>query len=469
MNLEYYEKEVEKILPSLQKENDVYNEYELSDIIDIIAKTISMYDDEKTKILKGIVRFILLRRFNIRYTVCDDEEISSYQDLIVKDYDYPHSEYKEDEYLKKRQIVEDIKKIPQFEQKSAEWLAQRNECLTATAVATAIDEDPYNDPIKCIYDKCGLSPPFEENENVHHGKKYEQIANMYYCFRNNIVVDEFGLLTHPTKKYIAASPDGICGHTRYDKEGLSRLVGRLLEIKCPKKRKIRKTGELNGEICPHYYWVQCQVQMFVTGLDECDFLQCEIGEYPDYETMWEDSKKNCPGLSKETGLEKGCVIQLLPKRLITDDKNQCLWHALYLYPPRLHMTRKETDEWILNETINFHKHKLSENFVFDKVICWKFTTIACNLIKADKEWMKSQIPILKQFWSYIKFYRDNRDKLNSLQKYVEKVGVNQTAKIFKRIHEDYSEEYESDAEPLHQTENKWRKEYNEKKKKWQKK
>ena len=35
-------------------------------------------------------------------------------------------------------------------------------------------------------------------------------------------------------------------------------------------------GEIDGEICPHYYWVQVQVQLECCDLEEFDFWQCSI-------------------------------------------------------------------------------------------------------------------------------------------------------------------------------------------------
>ena len=112
------------------------------------------------------------------------------------------------------------------------------------------------------------------------------------------------------------------------------MVGRLLEIKFPKTRKICTEGDLDGDICPHYYYVQVQTQLFVTGMDECDFLQCQIEEYDSWEEYFQDSNPNIPGLSKKTNLEKGCLIQLLPKKMIgTGDPKMCLYSAKYIYPP----------------------------------------------------------------------------------------------------------------------------------------
>lgn len=390
-------------------------------------------------------------------------EFSSAMDLVSHRYDYEHATYKENIYIRRRKRIVEIKKIPQHEQKSIEWLNQRNECLTATAIAIALDEDPYKYPIELFLDKCGRGEPFIENENVHHGKKYEQIGNMFYSFRNNIIVAEYGLIQHIKYNFIGASPDGICEKSTMDSK-ISKLVGRLLEIKFPKTRKIQIEGDLDGDICPHYYYSQCQTQLYVTGMDECDFLQCKMEEYDSWEDFVKDTNPVIPGLSKNTNLEKGCLIQLLPKSMIsTGDPKMCLYNGKYLYPPRLHMNNEEIQKWIADEIIHFDKHDLSKDYMVDKVIYWRLAQVACHLIKADTAWFESKIPMLKQFWDYVLFYRQNTKKLDSLVKFVKETDIKKSAEIFEKMHKEYAlANKDTKYKPLYQEETEWRKKYNTK-------
>ena len=250
-------------------------------------------------------------------------------------FDYDKPVFTNAEHLVKLARVTELKKIPFIEQKSAQWLQQRTGCLTATAIATVLDMDPYKYPVEILLDKCGRGTPFVDNENTHHGKKYEHIGNMFYSYRRNVNVGEYGLLFHPTYAFIGASPDGICSAYTADKTRLSSLVGRLLEIKFPKRRRIKTMGKLDGDICPHYYWVQVQTQLFVTKLSECDFLQCAVEEYGNWDMYVADSATN-ESLSKKTGLERGCLIQLLPISMIGgEDTAKCLYNAKYIYPPKI--------------------------------------------------------------------------------------------------------------------------------------
>ncbi|BCS83221.1 YqaJ viral recombinase family [Cotonvirus japonicus] len=524
MNIAYYNQEIDKILWDALG-NDYFIEEDLNDIIDFVSKTIYQYDTKyKLSTLKFIVEFIIKKKYvihyvydknslfnqfekpitkptkklinnsddgisdedNFDYLVINDSDLelsenskkksiklnincpdkillTNHLDLISHKYTYDGSKYGDDIYLKRYQTVEFIKTIPQHEQKSKLWLEQRNGCLTATAISVVLDEDPYKHPITILFDKCGRGTPFVENKFVHHGNKYEQIGTMFYSFRNNVEVGEYGLLQHVKKNFIAASPDGICGKNTND-GNLSKLVGRLLEIKFPATRKIETQGDLDGDICPHYYYMQVQTQLFVTQLDECDFLQCKTEEYDSWDEYLNDTHLTMPGLSKTTNLEKGCLIQLLPKKLVScNDKDKCLYNSKYIYPPRLHMTPEEIEKWISCEIMNYHTHEYSEDYLIDRIIYWRLSQVTCNLIIADVNHFNSKIPLLEQFWQYILFYRENTSKLDKLVEYVKEVGEESSAKIFTKIHKDYSlVNKNSKYEPLYQEETEWRKVYNKK-------
>ena len=100
----------------------------------------------------------------------------------------------------------------------------------------------------------------------------------------NVIIDDYGCIRHRTIPFIGASPDGICS----PKSKNRNLVGRMLEIKCPKSRKI-------DGIPPTVYAVQVQAQLEVCELEYCDFLECKIVEY--------DSKKKY--------IEGGAIILII--------------------------------------------------------------------------------------------------------------------------------------------------------------
>lgn len=506
-----YKNDIDNILWDLLGDNP-FKQTDLDEIINIVTLTIYQYNKKiKQSNLKLIVKYVIELKYNIIYVydkeneperltittidndsrssdlsldglIIDEEQIenkyinsemdivekvqlSSAKDLISYRYNYDKEKFINKKYIRRQKRIVTIKTIPQHEQKSQAWLDQRNECITATAVATALDEDPYKYPCELLMDKCGRGVPFVENANVHHGKKYEEIGSMFYSYRNNVAMAEYGLLQDEDYPFIGASPDGICEKNTYDGKGLTKLVGRLLEIKFPKTRQILTSGDLNGDICPRQYFLQCITQMFVTKMDECDFLQCKMDEYDSYDDFVKDSQQKIPGLSKQTNLEKGCIIQLLPKKMINDDdKLMCLYNAKYLYPSKLHMTLDETDKWIASELINFESNELSNEFMIDKVIYWKFDKITCHVIKADHQYMIDRMPQLTQFWKYVEFYRKHSSLLDELEEYIKDVGNDKTADIFQKVNQDYLKFHKnSKYKPLYQEVNEWRKKYNAKK------
>jgi len=517
MDIAYYNQEVDKILWDLLGDES-FAESDMKTIIDFVAITICQYDKTyDLSIVSLMVELCIQNKYQKYYGYNSESEynqlskktkltlqkkisinpdannpddlsfnfsdndfaeglnedrqtnINCTEDLVNHVFDYDLETYKEKVYLERKKRVTYLKKLPKKEQKSAGWIAERNECLTATAIAIAIDEDPYKFPIELFLDKCGRGEPFIQNENTHHGIKYEQIGNMYYSFRNHICVSEYGLIRHDQYKFIGASPDGICDRIAGDKTKLSTLVGRLLEIKFPKKRKIKTTGALDGEKCPHYYFVQVQTQLFVTGLDECDFLQCECEEYDSWDEFLDDTDPKLPGLSKQTHLEKGCLIQLAPKKMVNDDPKVCLYNSKYLYPPSLHMSQDQIEKWIATETINFHGNELAREYVIDRVIYWRLANVSCSLITANPEWMESKIPHLKQFWNYILFYRKHPKQLDKLVELVKELGIENSAKLFEKIHKAYCTTHQNTQyKPLFQKETVWRKKYNIKKANYQK-
>lgn len=375
----------------------------------------------------------------------------------------------DDVSLRRKNQVDFIKSLPQLEQKSPAWFEMRNSCITATAVSEIMDESPYNTPTNVLLDKCGLPKEFIQNEFVHHGNKFEEIVSLCYSYRNNVRVDEYGLVKHEKYDFIGASPDGICYDTINIGQGKSKLVGRLIEIKCPFKRKIITEGEIDDVICPHYYYLQVHTQLHVTNLDECDFVQCDIKEYSSYEEFIADSEPNQNFISVSSKNEKGIIIQLLPKNK-WDTKNSGLFESKYIYPPKINLSNKEYDTWLNNELIRWPSNPLYKDYYLDKPIYWKMILFFPKLIKKTDYDFDKNIPLLKQFWKYVKLYRKHKPLFEDLINYMteNKLGRdnhNHTKHIFSKVHEHYLSKYSnSKKEALYQTNNYWREKCNNKKK-----
>ena len=139
------------------------------------------------------------------------------------------------------------------DQRSQEWLALRGTMLTASDLATAIGDNPYEKPSDLLVKKCGFNK-WGGNAATAHGTLLEPIARDMYDQRYNQKSHEIGLVQHREHKWLGGSPDGVTES------------GRLIEIKCPLTRKIEHK-------CPKYYLPQIQLLLEVLDLEACDFIQ----------------------------------------------------------------------------------------------------------------------------------------------------------------------------------------------------
>ena len=336
--------------------------------------------------------------------------------------------------LRHSKTFDDIRAIKLPEQRSPEWFAMRDGKITASDGGTVIDKNHHEKQYNFIIKKT-VRPPFQSNEFCHHGKKYEDVATIIYESRMNVSTDEFGLIGHPTIDFLGASPDRICNKYKWDRTHLSKYVGRMVEIKCPYRRKIKHSGPIVDGICPIYYWVQVQLQLECCNLEECDFWQCEIREYTNKKEFLDDTDPNEPFRSKETGFEKGCLIQLLPKERMQETLNGKYWDviyedAIYIYPPHTQMTPYDYELWIHENLSTLYK-KYPDHY-FDKVLYWKLVTSKNVLINRDRKWFKENYPTLKKMWDYVIFFRRNEEKLSLLTQFIESLDkkVNKTVMSF---------------------------------------
>lgn len=170
----------------------------------------------------------------------------------------------------RRAEVERILALPQIPQRTQEWYAQGKSVLTASEFGNlfgsprAIRQLAFNkiaapaaqnNRLACMTCEMG---PFDW------GIRFEPVVKQILEARWGAKIVDSGRLTHPTDPLLAASPDGLI----LEATDQSR-VGRLLEIKCPISREV-------GESIPFEYWCQMQIQMEVTGIEECEYVEVKI-------------------------------------------------------------------------------------------------------------------------------------------------------------------------------------------------
>lgn len=373
--------------------------YDKKLVIDMNYKTFNNYET----LIKSIGNNINI--LPIRHNTSNSDIFGPYGSQWIHD-EQTDDDVDSIELKRRKQQFEKLDSIIYPAQRSPEWYVQRDGKITASDAGVVIGENKYEQPYRMIVKK--TRETFQNNEATYHGKKYEDIAKLIYEYRVNVRVKEFGMVEHPTVKCIGASPDGIVTPYKNDGIHLTNLVGRMLEIKVPLRRQICKQGEVKGEICPIYYWDQVQLQMECCDLDECDFWQCTICEYPSKNTFIHDTCKSEPFRSKTTSFEKGYVIQLLPKDTTTQlgDKDYLkIVHesANFIHPPKIEMTPEECDEWqtsILNDLEKTHP-----NYRYDRTIYWYLKVSHCVTIQRDKKWFEDNKHKYEEMWDCITLIR----------------------------------------------------------------
>lgn len=358
----------------------------------------------------------------------------------------------EELYLKRKIQFEWLRKIESPEQRTTPWYEQRNKSITASDCGCVLGENKYEQVYNFVFKKV-FGSTFGTNMDCYHGKKFENVVTLMYEFVNDVIVDEFGLLGHPVYNFLAASPDGICTPYCRDKVTPNPLVGRMIEIKCPFRRKIKYSGTIKGDICPDYYWCQVQLQLECCDLDECDFVQCNIEEYSSRKDFLDDTNTECDYKSKKYGLERGVVIELMPTKLNEDDyleqvvkretkdgivydkyhiiKNDAIYDkASFIYQPKLDMTLKELDEWIIQEMEKLSKRP---EVKLNKIIYWRFVERNSTLIVRDKQWFANNLETMRKIWAYVEILRKNNKIANEWKLWIEAQNKKFNDKIINKL------------------------------------
>lgn len=139
---------------------------------------------------------------------------------------------------------------PQYVQRTAEWYEIRKGLMTASDAAGALGIPAWEGQrnVRDNLLKQKVSGTFKGNFMTRWGQDNEDQVRDRACEALGITCEEVGLVIHPNYSWLGASPDGVTS------------CGRLMEIKCPYKRK-----PIPYEV-PHHYWPQVQVMILLTEL-----------------------------------------------------------------------------------------------------------------------------------------------------------------------------------------------------------
>ena len=301
--------------------------------------------------------------------------------------------------------LNELLKLKLPEQRSEEWFAIRKNILTASSLAAGLGDDYHKSRDQTIYDKI-VSQPYTSNPITEWGVKYEEIATLFYQSITGTTIKEFGLIPHPKLPVFGASPDGIC-----DDSGPMEFCARMLEIKCPPKRKFTKN-------IPKGYWMQMQGQLEVCDLDECDFLQVKIEEYENLSEYKKDILDTTKPLEKSISekydsITIGKTSDNFPKGVTISylKPGDTPGKLSYLYP-KLYQTEEQYLEWI-DEYI-----KKGYNIVETK--WWKITRYELSTVHRDKLWWNDNVQKIIEFYNDYIEYKNNPEKFNILKERINK-------------------------------------------------
>jgi hypothetical protein len=73
-----------------------------------------------------------------------------------------------------------------------------------------------------------------------------------------------------------------------------------------------------------------------------------------------------------------------------------------------------------------------KKYCFHRVYYWRIEETHCHLVKRDREWFKSKLPIFEKVWKYIEILRENPDKVEKLLSYIDSLQT---------THIEYGKEY----------------------------
>jgi putative phage-type endonuclease len=249
----------------------------------------------------------------------------------------------------------------QIEQRTEEWYKQMAEVISASELGTLFAAPrqraklvmsktvPY--PIRNNY----LAVPSTRMSAFDWGIRFEPVVKQIYEHKYGAVIRELGRLHHPIDPRCTASPDGLIYSAT---EGNRK--GRLIEIKCPVSREIT-------DVIPKDYYAQMQMQLQVTGLKSCDYVEAAFS-----------SPYNDVPMKEGNAIYSGQIALVQ----YTEPVNGQVFR--YEYSPV-----NAPEEW---------KPTIADMEDIVEMIPWKLVKWSEHLVTKNESWWNSLQPILEAFW-----------------------------------------------------------------------
>jgi len=253
----------------------------------------------------------------------------------------------------------------QVEQRTSEWYKETKNIITASEIS-AIWKTPRA-RAALVMSKVGEAAevlkrngalPRAKTGPMDWGVRYEPVVKQILETTLGAKIQELGRIRHRKHPRVAASPDGLIVEAADPK-----LVGSLVEIKCPPTRVI------NDKI-PFDYWCQMQLQMEVCDRPSCEFVEVKFKE------LDEDAKP-----SQEDPALHGWIIL---------EGNQDTMDLRYIYSDK--PTGGQSEEgWVEIERYQ-----------------WEVTQLRRVTLIRDTVWFEASQKDLEAFWTDVEAAREGK-------------------------------------------------------------
>lgn len=265
---------------------------------------------------------------------------------------------------------------PQTTQRTTDWYTEFKRCLTASELykvfgsprergtlilqkAGKIEISGRGQKLVCYREKMA---PFDW------GICFEPVVKLIIEYDWEAMIHECGRFIHLVDTRLAASPDGLILRAKKYPE----MAGHLLEIKCPKSRQI-------GLKIPMEYFYQMQLQMEVTGVRACEYVEVKF-EFTDTELVNLPNDTWCGKIAvvgcfcDESGTWNPCKYEYGPV-------NDLSWK------PDLGLNEQtlQLNTWICPKRNLYHKRVLR-----------------------DEGWFSTLLPKIAEFWSDVELAKEGK-------------------------------------------------------------
>jgi hypothetical protein len=259
------------------------------------------------------------------------------------------------------EYLDDLIGRKQIEQRTPEWYKQMSEIISASELGNLFAAPRQR--AKLVVSKTvpypqrnqALAVCSDKMSAFDWGIRFEPVVKQIYEYKYGTTIKELGRLHHPTDPRCTASPDGLIYHCPKNERR-----GRLIEIKCP------VTREIDGSV-PKDYYAQMQMQLQVTGLKYCDYVEAKFVS-PYNQIVHKDGPT----------LYHGWIALVRYEEM---NSNQEFY---YIYSPV-----NATEDW---------KPIIKENEDIIEMIPWRLVQWSEQLIIRNEEWWTSLKPTIDAFW-----------------------------------------------------------------------